>query len=379
MEITSVEAIPLSCPLEEEYVVSGRGDPVPERPMTLLKVEDNDGTVGWGEAFGPPKTNAAICEELVADSVLGIDPFEVESLMERAYAGQYHFSRRGPLQCVLAGLDMAIWDLIGKQLGKPVHELLGGPNREEVVPYASLMMHFDPASDSLESDSSTQLEQAVDDGFIAAKIKIGRGIEDDVRRVKRAREVLGPDAYLMADMNGNYRTDQAIRAISALEPYDLQWVEEPILPHQPADYSKLKEHTITPLAAGEAAYSRFEFEELLESAVDIVQPDLSKTGFSEARYVAKRAVTSNIGMSPHCWNGPVARSAAIQFAAAVPAYPHSGQHPEPLFVEIDRSNNPLRDELLESPVNVSGNSIEIPSDPGLGVTPDPSVIDEYRV
>lgn len=379
MELTSVEAIPLSCGLGDEYVVSGRGDPVPERPMTLLRVEDNNGTVGWGEAFGPPKTNAAICDELVADSVLGIDPFEVESLMERAYAGQYHFSKRGPLQCVLAGLDMAIWDLIGKRLNKPVYELLGGPNREEITPYASLMMQFDPESNSLESDSTSQLQQAVDDGFIAAKIKIGRGIEDDIRRVERAREVLGSDAYLMADMNGNYRTDQAIRAISALEPYDLQWIEEPILPHQPSDYAKVKQHTITPIAAGEAAYSRFEFDELLESAVDIIQPDLSKTGFSEARYVTKRAVTENVGVSPHCWNGPIARSAAMQFAVAAPAYPHSGQHPEPLFVEIDRSNNPLRDELLESSVDVSGNAIDIPDEPGLGVTPDTTVIEEYRI
>lgn len=378
MAISSVDAIPLSCDLADEYVVSGRGDPVPGRPMTLLRVAADDGTVGWGEAFGPPKTNAAICEELVADSVLGIDPFEVESLMERAYAGQYHFARRGPLQCVLAGLDMAIWDLIGKQLDKPVHELLGGPNREAITPYASLMMQYDPESDSLEADSASQLQQAVDGGFVAAKIKIGRGIDDDVRRVERAREVLGPDAYLMVDMNGNYRTDQAIRAVDALEQYDLQWIEEPILPHEPDEYAKVKRHTTTPIAAGEAAYSRFEFDELVESAVDIVQPDLSKTGFSEARYVAKRAVTANVGLSPHCWNGPIARAAAIHFAFAAPAYPHSGRHPEPMFVEIDRSNNPLRDELLASPVDVSGDTIEIPDEPGLGVTPDTSVIDAYR-
>jgi D-galactarolactone cycloisomerase len=381
MEISSVEAVPLSYSIDrDDGLVTGRGDVVTERPMTLVRVTTDDGLVGWGEAFGPPQTNAAMLEEMIADMVVGTDPFSTESLHDRAYAGLYHFAGRGPLQSVLAGVDIALWDLKGKEMDRPVHHLLGGPTRSEVTPYASTMMRYDRETDEVEEDSTAQLRTAVDEGFAAAKIKVGRNVEDDVRRVERARDVLGSDASLMVDMNGNYRTDQAIRAVEALEPYDLQWIEEPILPHNVDEYDKIKCHTETPLAAGEAAYSRFEFNDLVESdGIDVVQPDMSKCGLSEAKYVAKRATTANVGVSPHCWNGPISLAAAIQFAAAVPAYPHTGRHPEPFFVEVDRSDNALRDELLESPLDTTGPSIEIPDGPGLGVEPDPAVIERYRV
>jgi D-galactarolactone cycloisomerase len=380
MEVTAVEAIPLSYDLPaSDGLLSGRGDVITERGMTLIKIETDTGFVGWGEAFGLPRTNAAVVNELVADLVVGTDPHEVESLQDRTTSGLYHFARRGAVQSAIAGVDLALWDVLGKAQGKPVHQLLGGPTRDAVTPYASTMMRYDRTTETVENDSTAQLRDAVEAGFTAAKIKIGRGIDDDVRRVKHAREVLGPDADLMVDMNGNYRTDQAIRAVEALEPYDLTWVEEPILPNEVSEYSRIKRHTTIPLAAGEASYARFEYKELVEAdGVDIVQPDLSKCGFSEGRFVATLATTTNTGLSPHCWNGPVALAAALQFAGAAPTYPHTGHQPEPFFLEVDQSANRLRDELLETPLDTEGASIPIPDDPGLGIQPDPDVIDAYR-
>lgn len=380
MEVRNVEAIPLQYEFDDDALMTGRGDPITSRPMTLVRVETADGLVGWGEAFGPPRTNAAILDEVVADIVTGMDPFEAETLCDPTYAGLYHFARRGPIQCVLSAVDIACWDLLGKALDRPVHALLGGPTRTEVTPYASTMMHFDGGADGLETDSAEQLRTALEEGFRAAKIKVGRGIEDDVRRVEVAREIMGDDAHVMVDMNGNYRTDQAVRAVRALEPYELTWIEEPILPHTVSGYAEISSHTATPLAAGEAVYSRFGFEELLDvGGVDVIQPDMSKVGgLSEARFVAKLATTENVSVSPHCWNGPVSLAAALQFAAAVPRYPHTTHSPEPFFVEVDRSENPMRDALMDDQLDVTGETIRIPDTPGLGISPNEDAIERYR-
>jgi D-galactarolactone cycloisomerase len=229
-------------------------------------------------------------------------------------------------------------------------------------------------------DISEPIRSAVDEGFTAAKIKIGSGLDDDVERVRTAREILGDDASLMVDINGNYRPRQAIRTARAIEEFDITWIEEPVPPENLTGYREVKERIDTPLAAGEAHYGRFSFKRLIDNRrVDVVQPNLGRCGgLSEARRISAMATTENVAVRPHIWNSAVGLAAAVQFAASVSDYPHVRHVPEPMMVEFDRSENPLRDQLLESPFDPTGGSIEVPQEPGLGISVDEEAVDRYR-
>jgi D-galactarolactone cycloisomerase len=381
MDIEQIKAFPLSCELEEGGLASASESNIQERQLTLIRAETDDGIVGWGEAFGPPQTNQAMLEEVVSDFVIGMDPFDVERLQDQILGGFYHFRTSGPLMSVISGVDIAMWDILGKYLDRPVSRILGGNNRETVTPYASTMMTYDSETGELNADSSEVLERAVADGFNAAKIKLGRGIDDDINRAKVARDILGDDGILMVDMNANYKPHQAVQAAEALDPYEVYWIEEPVDPRNYSGYREFKEHCTTPLAAGEAVYSRFEFEHLMNGRkLDIAQPDVTKCGgLTGARYVAKTATRENISISPHCWHGPISLAATIHFALTIPKFPHSAHRPEPIFVEIDQSENPLREELLVDPIEVDEKAVSVPNEPGLGVTPERDVIDQYRL
>jgi D-galactarolactone cycloisomerase len=375
MEVTDVDTIPLSHPLEEGRGYGSARGIVEERTTTLVRVESSTGAVGWGEAFGPPRTIATLVSELLSDVVTGMNPFEVESLCERNYTGLYHFGSSGLIQSAVSGIEIALWDLLGKELGQPVSQLLGGTNRTEVTPYASTMYITE-----WEEEPEAPMEAAADEGFTAAKIKIGRGLEDDIHRVRVAREILGEDAALMVDCNGNYRPEQAIRVATELEAFDVKWLEEPVPPENHSGYREVKAAVEVPVAAGEAAYARFDFEELIrDRTVDIIQPDVCKCGgLSEARLIGKMATVNNVAVSPHVWTGAIGLAASLQYAATLPSYPHSMNIPEPLLFEFDRAPNGLREELLVEPFDPTGATLEIPQEPGLGVELDRDAVETFR-
>jgi D-galactarolactone cycloisomerase len=377
MEIADIEAIPLEHVHGEGHAYGSSRGTTPSRFGTLVRLETRDGLVGWGEAFAPPRTAAAAIDELLADAVVGMDPYEAESLAEGTYTGRhsgYHFGGSAFVQAAVSGVDQACWDLVGRATGEPVHRLLGGARRS-VVPYAST--GYVTAWDQ---DVAEPVGEAAAEGFTAAKIKIGRGVEDDVARVAAAREHLGEDAFLMVDYNGNYRPKQARRSVAAIAEYDPAWVEEPVPAENLSGYRQLRDLDV-PVAAGEAHYGRFEFKRLIdERLVDVVQPNIGRVGgFSEARFVATLATTENVAVRPHVWNSGVGVAAALQFAASVPDYPHSSNRPEPFLFEFDRAENPLRDELLVDPIDPTGGDLAVPDDPGLGIEVDENAVERYRL
>lgn len=376
MTVESVEAIPLAYDLEPGRGYGSARGTVTQRTTTLVRAETADGTVGWGEAWGPPRTVATLVDEVVADQVVGRTLTALQSLVEDTYAGLYHLAGRGLFQCAFSGVDIALWDLRGKRAGRPVHELLGGAQRETVTPYASTMYITDWGQDPAEPMAS-----AVEEEFTAAKIKIGRGLEDDRERVRVAREHLGDDATLMVDVNGNYRADQAVRLAHELESFDVHWIEEPVPPEALDGYRTVSQEAGVTLAGGEAAYSRFDFERLVErGGVDVVQPDVTKVGgLSEGVVIARQATTAGAACSPHCWMGAVGLTAALHLAAVVPSYPHAGNVPDPFLFEIDRAENALRTDLVTDPMDPTDGTLGIPNDPGLGVTVDRQTVERLRV
>ncbi len=385
MQVTSVEAIPLEHSLEEGRRFGGSRGITGTRSATLVRLETSDGLVGWGEALAPPRTVATAVEEVLADKVIGMDPYDVETLTSDVYAGEYHFGRGPIIHSALSAIDIALWDLLGQSVGRPISDLLGQSDTDAflhdvdqrtVIPYASTMYITEWGQDPAEP-----MQKAADEGFTAAKIKIGTNLEEDVERVATAREYLGPDGDLMVDFNGNYRPKQAARVAKAIEEYDIAWIEEPVPPENRSGYRELNQRTDIPLAAGEAHFNRFEFKELIdERLVDIVQPNIAHCGgLSEARFIAKLATTENVCVRPHVWNSGIGVAAALHYAASIPKYPHAGSIPDPLLFEFDRSENPLRDELLETPLDPTGGELAVPEEPGLGVTVDEAAVERFRV
>lgn len=376
MEIDAIEAIPLSYPLGEGNGYGSARGTVEQRTSTLIRVESTSGMVGWGEAFGPPQTIATLISELLSDIIVGMDPFEVESLCEKNYAGLYHFGSSGLIQSAISGVDIALWDLLGRELGQPIAQLLGGFERTEVTPYASTMYITNWGQDPIEP-----VEAAAKEGFTAAKIKIGRGLDDDIERVKIARKALGDDATLMVDFNGNYRPEQAITVAREIAPFDVYWLEEPVPPENLSGYREVSAAVDIPVAAGEAAYARFDFADLIqERTIDIAQPDVCKCGgLSEARFIGKLATMENVQVSPHVWTGAVGIAASLQYAATIPSYPHSTNIPEPFYFEFDRAENGLRTDLLDEPFDPTDGTLDIPDSPGLGVEIDERALNEYRI
>lgn len=375
MEITELSVIPIAYALPDgEGLGDARGFGH-ERETTLVRVETDEGTVGWGEAFAPGSIVESTVNELFREDIVGMDPFDVESLAERSYTDPYHFGGSVFVQSSLSAIDVACWDIIGQTVGRPVYRLLGGTERTSLLPYASTMYYTER-----DRPIEEPMEAAVAEGFTAAKIKIGTGTEEDVERVRTAREILDNDARLMVDMNGNYRPRQAIETAKAIAEYDITWIEEPVPPENLSGYREIKQHIDTPLAAGEAHYGRFEFKRLIDDrTVDVVQPNLARCGgLSEARTIADMATTENVAVRPHIWNSAVGLAAAVQFAASVSEYPHTRNVPDPMMVEFDRSPNPLRDELLESPFDPTNGSLNVPQDSGLGIEIDEDALATYR-
>ncbi|WP_020220703.1 mandelate racemase/muconate lactonizing enzyme family protein [Halarchaeum acidiphilum] len=375
MQITDIEVIPLSYRLPEGCGLGDARGFGYDRETTLIRLDTDAGHIGWGEAFVPGRLARATIESFFADEIVGFDPHDVESLADRFTTDPYHFGRGIAVQSALSAVDIACWDLIGKDLDHPVYRLLGGVEREELRPYASTM-YFTEQDRSL----AEPIERAVSEGFTAAKIKIGGGTESDVKRVRVAREVLGDDALLMVDMNGNYRPAQAARTANAIAEYDIAWIEEPVPPENESGYQEVKRRVDVPIAAGEAHYGRFAFKRLIDDyGVDIVQPNLARCGgLTEARRIGTIATTENVRICPHVWNSAVGLAAAVQFAASTSEYPHTRNRPEPRLLEFDRSENPLRSELLEDPLDPTGGVLKVPQKPGLGIDVDEVAVERYR-
>lgn len=370
--VSAVEAIPLSYRLKGGGYGSSRGI-VAARETTLVRLQTSDGVVGWGEAWGPPLTTVALINELsqgLVDTTLDAPvPFVAHRL-------QQHYHRGGGLfAAALSGVEIALWDAMGRTLDVNVATLLGGRAREHVTPYASA--GYVLPDRNLEKFRAALTEATA--GFAGAKIKCGLGVGEDVERASVAREVLQESRALMVDFNGNYTADQASASASALHDLHVAWIEEP-LPPDDVDGLRLLRGGQVPLATGEALYTRAPFRRLVtDRLVDFVQPDVTKVGgLAEARAICELARAWNVRVSPHVWGGGVGLAAVLQLLASVPDYPHTTNTPEPLWLEFDRGDNALRELVLTEQLRPQDGLLAVPNGPGLGVDVDGEAVERLR-
>jgi len=369
MRITSVEPIVLAAPLEEPWRL---GSAVFSRmTATLVRVETDEGIVGIGECLVrfSPEAVAAIVDGILKPVLIGRDPFDVELLWDRMYSvmrGRGH--SKGFMVEAISGADIALWDIIGKALGQPVHRVLGSYGREKLPVYASSLM-FKP-TESLVKEAEGLASQ----GFPAIKLKIGQGPDIDLRNVREIRRVLGDGVRLMTDANCAFDTLTAMELGRRLEEEGVYWFEEPVPPENIDGYSKLASSLDMAIAGGESEFTRWAFKELMSrEAVDIIQPDVGRVGgFTEARKIAALASAFDVPIAPHTGaSSAVAIAASLQWSATLPNL---------LTFEYMYPPNPLREELLLDPLpGMEDGQIRVPQKLGLGVEIDPAALRRFRV
>jgi D-galactarolactone cycloisomerase len=344
----------------------------------IVFVETEDGVTGIGEAWGPTRVAAAYLD-IVKPYFIGTSVFAQRGVQQMVFAKHYHFGTQNQLVGLFSGIDVAAHDAIGKLLKVPVAELIGGRQRDRVPVYAS-GGYFTRESDQ-DAALARQLENLPAQGHHAYKIKLGRHPEEDERRVKLARRIVGEKAVLTVDSNGNYTVDAVLESMRRIAPYGIGWYEEPLAPQDWNGYAELKPRATIPVATGEALYERFDLRRLIDGRLaDVIQPDLALCGgLSVARFIGELAACEHLRLSPHVWGTAVGLAAAVHWVASLPSYPHNENVPYPTLVEYDVGANPLRDRLLTTPLVAVDGMIAVPTGPGLGIELDPEMLARHTV
>ena len=338
---------------------------------TLVIVRTDEGLVGIGSVFTSDRLVEAALEVL-EPLYVGESAIEPERVSEKLHQHTFWQGRGGAITHAISGIDIALWDLLGKVTGQPVSRLLVGRYRERVRPYASLLMR----EPELLADELRRLRAH---GFRAFKIgwgpfgRVDRATDEAI--IKAAREAAGEDCLLMVDAGGSdahwgSRYKWALRTAQMLASYDVAWFEEPLHPDALDDYVLLRRAAPLPIAGGEVLTRRQSFEPWLRAgAFDIVQPDVTKVGgISEERRIAWMAEQHGARFIPHGWNTAIGLAADLQLAAA--------------FAETDLVEycvgSPYIDRLTVGGWTLDADGmLAIPSTPGLGIQLDPDAVARY--
>lgn len=358
------------------------GNPPPGfggRYFIFLKLKTACGLEGVGEVycatFGPHVV-ARMIEDTFARHVEGMDPFRIEALWRRVYGTGFSHRPDLSLMSVLSGLECALWDIVGKSVGKPVYELLGGKVHERLRSYTYLYPKPDEDDATFYADPDASAEraaEAVGDGFTAVKFdpagaySVHDGRQPDLKSIERCvsfcrkiREAVGTRADLLFGTHGQFTASGAIRLARHLEPFDPLWFEEPCPPDMPEEMAKVARATSIPVATGERLTTKYEFARVLElGAASILQFALGRVGgILEAKKIAGMAETRHAQIAPHLYCGPVEGAANVQLAACSPNF---------LILESIGKWDGFHADLLKKPMQWENGYVIPPTEPGLGV------------
>jgi L-rhamnonate dehydratase len=268
----------------------------------VVEIECDDGTVGIGNAALAPHATKTAIDTYLKPLLVGADPLDSEYLWQSMYRRTLPFGRKGIGMTAISAVDLAIWDAKGKLLGEPVFRLLGGRTKPRIPVYASRL--YSQPLDSLHAEAKAYAEE----GFSAVKLRFGWGPKDGVAGIRRnldlvktAREAVGPDVDLMADCYMGWTLEYAKRMLRALEPYDLRWVEEPLIADDLAGYAELRALGHVAISGGEHEYTLHGFRQALDlKAFDVVQFDVNRVGgITAAQKVTHLCEAYDIAVVPH--------------------------------------------------------------------------------
>ena len=372
------------------------GNPPPRlggRYFIFLKLITEDGVEGVGEVYAAtfaPQTIVAMIKDVFEHHVLGADPFRIETLWRTVYGRGYSLRPDISLMGVLSGLEMACWDIVGKALGKPVYELLGGKVHERLRTYTYLYpsaeegdVHSDAA---VYRDPDLAAERAAAYaamGFTAVKFDpVGGYSNFDPRQpslermelsetfCRKIREAVGTKCDLLFGTHGQFTASGAIRLARRLEPYDPLWFEEPTPPEMPEEMARVARQTSIPIATGERLTTKYEFARVLDlQAASILQMALGRVGgLLEAKKIAGMAEAHYAQIAPHLYCGPIEGAANIQISACIPNF---------LILESIQTWGGFHAALLKTPIRWEEGYVIPPDEPGLGIELDEAVAESH--
>ncbi len=379
MKIARVETLLLKAPTGAHVFYSSQAR-FPERTSLLVKITTEDGLTGWGEGgqYGPGEPVASAVVDVLGPRLIGRAADAPVRLWEENYAFSRDFGRTGTYIEAISAIDIALWDLWGKSLHRPIHHLMGGAFRDSVAAYGTGCYYPETFRDTPAMMRALAEEVAgyAAAGVTAVKIKLGLlPVEADAARIALIRQTVGPGVMLMADANHAYTAATALRIGREMERHGLLWFEEPVPPEDHDGYRRLRAKLDIPIAGGECEFTRFGFRDLIGGGcVDIAQPDVCASGgISEWIRIAALAAQHNVLAVPHVWGSAVAVAAALQAIATIPPTPFTASpvalQNEPML-EFDRTFNPLRDDIATAPFALENGRVRIPDGPGLGIEID---------
>ncbi len=344
----------------------------------FVKLTTDHGVTGIGEAYAAtfgPKAIETLIHDVCDRHIVDREIRSIEALWRQVYGRGYSLRPDITLMGVLSAIEMALWDILGKEAGKPVYALLGGRVHEGLRSYTYL---YPPegSDDSFYLDAAASAEEAarvVDEGFTAIKFDpvppytVYDGRQPGMEELEWAelfcrliREAVGSKADLLFGTHGQFTTSGAIRLAKRLEPYEPLWFEEPTPPEMPEQMARVQRATSIPVATGERLTTKYEFARVLEAgAASILQMNLGRVGgLLEAKKIAAMAETHYVQIAPHLYCGPVVGAANIQLAACTPNF---------LILESIRKWDGFYADLLKTPIRWEDGKVIPPTEPGLGV------------
>lgn len=378
--IQDVKTHIISAPLSEPFQFSQGW--VYNRSSLIVEVITKEGLSGFGECLchgmQPPQIAAAFIENCFRERMIGRSIYDVEVLWEELYNVSRPFGQQGAAVNALSGVDIALWDAIGKSLNQPVANLLGGKFRYKVKAYATGF--YRQRNKQYPQEAINEALGYIEKGFKGMKLKTGFGVQADIDYIKAVRRAIGYDIMLMADFNCAYNQSTARRIILELEEEKLEFYEELLAPEDITGYAALRNLTPSYIAAGENIFGKIAYKEwLAKGALDIYQPDLcSSGGFTECKKIAAIAQAYNTMLIPHVWGSGIGLAASLQFIATLPPVPLCQNPIEPLL-EYDQSSHPFRLDLINDGVTFKDGWVEVPTGAGIGVEVNRKIIEKYKI
>jgi L-rhamnonate dehydratase len=380
MKITNVEVLVLKAPGSYQ-APEGSEEAYGIKYLAVVRVQTDAGITGYADIETQPHVAHAIVEapsdgvvtgfQGLKSVLIGEDPFEVERLWHKMYMASVYYGRRGAAIQAISGIDIALWDIMGKATGRPVYKLLGGGHRDKVRAYASTLFRSQPSA------MAEACRFYLDQGFTAVKFGwgvFGEDLRRDIKLVESARRALGDDIDLLIDTGWYVRRTpkEAINLVHRLTPYRPYFVEELLHPEDYDGYAQVTDAVDVLIACGEQEATEWGFRTLIERGkVDVVQPDISRCGgLTTARKVVHLAEMHNRLCIPHAWTSDLLTAASLHLNSFMQ---------RSAFVEFNVTTGPLSREICLNPIQMKDGYVDVPQSPGLGVEVDETALEKYRV
>ena len=366
MKIVKVEALPISAKMDKPLKISTTL--FTEVRALIVRITTDDGIVGIGESLvrTAPRATKYLVEEMLAPLIIGEDPIDTGALWWKMFSAmRMRGHTKGTFVEAISGIDVALWDIIGKSRNMPTYKALQGMGRKTIPAYASSIFIGDV------KEMEAQARKYLDLGYDTMKVKLGMGPRKDSEAISVLRSMVGEEVTLMVDCNSIYDAGTAIELGRKLEQHDIYWMEEPVPPYDLEGYKLVRMGQPLRLASGEGEFTLLGFRDLLATnAISVVQPDLGRVGgFTEGMRISALICANNLQFTPH-----TGMCSGVNIVAAM----HFGAAVQPFYMfEFMDLEHPLI-EIFTSPIPRPENGvITLPDTPGLGVELDMKKIQKW--